>query len=67
MCTISKDCVLKYKKSCANVVTVWMYFWNALSRNVLQYYAIVGCDATSFFCINGKINPFKEALKNQVI
>ena len=36
-------------------------------RNVLQYYAIVGCDAASFFYTNGKINPFKEVLKNQAV
>ena len=29
----------------------------------MQYYAIIGCDATSFFYINGKINPFKKILK----
>ena len=31
-------------------------FGTTLSRNVLQYYAIIGCDGTSFFYINGKNN-----------
>ena len=40
---------------------------NTVSKNVLQYNAIIGPDATSFFYINGKINPFKEVLKNQAV
>ena len=38
-------------------------FGKTVSRNALQYFVITGCDATSFFQINEKINPFKEVLQ----
>ena len=61
---ISKECVLKYdKNSYANIDTIWTYLGNTVSRKVLQYYTIIGCLGTSFFYINGKINPFKEVIK----
>ena len=60
--------MLKYdKNSYANIVTTWTYLENTVSRNVLQYYTIIDCDATSFFHINRKINPSKEVLKNQAV
>ena len=63
-CPKSKECVLKYdKNSYVNIGTIWKYLWNKVSRNILQYYAIIGCDATSFFYIYGNINPLKEVLK----
>lgn len=44
-----KKYVLKYdKKSYANIVTICTYLENAASRNVLQYYEIIGCNATFF-------------------
>ena len=65
---ISKECMWKYdQKSYANIVTIPMYLGNTVSRNVVQYYAIIGCDATSFFYINRKINPSQEVLKNQSV
>lgn len=61
-CAISKESVLKYdNNSFANIFTIWTYLGNTVSKNVLQ---MLGCDATSFFCINGKINPSKEVFKN---
>ena len=36
---------------------------NNVRRNILQCYAIIGSDATSFFYANGKINPVKRVLK----
>ena len=66
--TISKECALKCNKnSYANIGTICKYLENTLSRNILHYYAIIGCDATLFFYMNGKINPLKEVLKNQVV
>ena len=38
-------------------------FGNTFISNVLQYYAIIGCDATSVFHASGKINQSKEILK----
>ena len=38
-------------------------FWNTVSRNILRYHAITGCDTTSFFNRIWKISPFKEVLK----
>ena len=55
------------KNSFANTVIIWTYLRNTVSRYVLQYYAIIGCDKTSFFYINGNINPSKEGLKNQAV
>lgn len=70
-CAISKECVTKTKnltkydkKSYANIGAICKYFGYTTSRNILHYYAIIGCDATSFFNINGRINPFKEVLNN---
>ena len=34
-----------------------------LSKNVWQYYAITGCETTSFSYRIGKINPYKEGLR----
>ena len=48
----------------ANVGTICKYFGYTPSRKILQYYAIIGCYGTSFFYINGRINTFKEVLKN---
>ena len=63
---ILKEWVLKYdNNSYANIGTVRKYMGNNSRRNILQYYAIIGCDATSFFYIIGKLNPFKEVFKNQ--
>ena len=60
-CAISQECVLKHdKNSYANVGTIWTYLGNI---GLLQYYVIIGCDATSFFYISEKINPLKEILK----
>ena len=73
MCAISKECVLKYdKNSYANMGIVRTYLGNLFSRNVLQYCAIISCDANSFFYVNGKINPLKvnplkEVLINQAV
>ena len=36
---------------------------STVSRNILQYHAITGCDTTSFFHRIRKISPFKEVLK----
>ena len=55
------------KNSFANTVIIWTYLRNTVSRYVLQYYAIIGFDKTSFFYINGNINPSKEGLKNQAV
>ena len=53
MCAISNECVLKYdKNSYANIAIIWTYLGNTVSKNVLQNYAIIGCDATLFFYIN---------------
>ena len=63
-CAISKEWVLKYDtNSYANIGTVCKYLGNTVSRNILQYHAITGCDTTSFFYRIGKISPFKEVLK----
>ena len=43
--------------------TAWKYLGNTVSRNILQYYEIIGYDATSFFYIIRKINSFNEVLK----
>ena len=48
-------------------MAAWTYLGKTVNRNVLQYYAIIGCDATSFFYINEKINPLKEVLKKQAL
>ena len=64
MCVISKERVLKYDtNSYANIGTVCKYLGNTVSRNILQYHAITGCDTTSFFYRIEKISPFKEILK----
>ena len=63
-CVISKERVLKYDtNSYANIGTVCKYLGNTVSRNILQYHAITGCDTTSFFYRIEKISPFKEVLK----
>ena len=63
-CEISKEWVLKYERnSYANIGTICTYLGNTVSRNILQYHAITGCDTTSFFYKIGKINSFKEVLK----
>ena len=57
ICAISKECVLQHEKtSYSNTATIWKCLGNTVSRNILQYYAIIGSDATSFFYIIGKIN-----------
>ena len=54
-CAISKEWVLNYDtNSYANIGTVCKYLGNAVSRNILQYYAITGCDTASFFLQNWK-------------
>lgn len=61
-CAISKECVLKYgKNSYPNVGTIRKNFGNTVSRNILQYYAILGCDKFSFFYIDEKINTCQES------
>ena len=66
MCAISNECVLKYdKNSYANIAIIWTYLGNTVSKNVLQNYAFIGCDATLFFYINWVTDPSKEALQNQ--
>ena len=61
-CAISKECVLKYgKNSYANVGTIRKHFGNTVSRNILQYYAILGCDKFSFFYIDEKINTCQKS------
>ena len=63
-CAISKEWVLKYDtNSYANIGTECKYLGNTVSRNILQYHVITGCDTTSFFYRIGKISPFKEVLK----
>ena len=63
-CAITKEWVLKYdKNSYANIGAICKYLGNTVSRNILQYYAIIGGDATSFFYTIGKINSFKEVPK----
>ena len=64
-CGISKELVLKYDtNSYANIGTICKYFGNTFSRNILRYHANTDCDTTSFFNRTGKVNPFKELLKN---
>ena len=61
-CAISKECVLKYgKNSYPNVGTIRKNFGNTVSRNILQYYAILGCDKFSFFYIDEKINTCQKS------
>ena len=63
-CVISKERVLKCDtNSYAIIGTVCKYLGNTVSRNILQYRAITGCDTTSFFYRIQKISPFKEVLK----
>ena len=63
-CGISKEWVLKYDtNSYANISTICKYLGNTVSRNILQYHAITGCETNSFFYRIGKISPFKEVLK----
>lgn len=70
-CAISKECVTKTKNktkydksSNANIgtisinVRVHCQYEYTVSTNILQYYAIIGCNARCFY-INGRINPFK--------
>lgn len=64
MCDKNKKLNKIWQKSHANIGAICKYFGYTTSRNILQYYAIIGCDATSFFNINGRINPFKEVLNN---
>ena len=62
MCAISKECVLKYgKNSYAYVGTIRKHFGNTVSRNILQYYAVLGCDKFSFFYIDQKINTCQKS------
>ena len=49
-------CVKREKNSYANTGTICKYLGNNVSRNILQYYAIIDCDATLFFDIIGRIN-----------
>ena len=59
---LSNGCVLKYdKNSYANIGTVLTYLGNSISRNVLQYYAIIGCEKILFFFMNGKNNSLKRS------
>ena len=37
--------------------------WEALSVEILQYYAIISCDTYKFFYIRANINPLKDVLK----
>ena len=55
------------KKSHANIDTIWTYSGNTVNRYVLKYYAIIHCDAASFFYIYRKISPSKEVFKNQAV
>ena len=59
--------ILKNVFSYKHFMAAWTYLGKTVNRNVLQYYAIIGCDATSFFYINEKINPLKEVLKKQAL
>ena len=70
-CVVSKECLAKTKNETkynkntyAKIGTICKYFGYTASRNILQYRAIIGCDATSFFYINERINPRKELFKN---
>ena len=64
-CAICKEWVLKYDtNSYANIGTVCKYLGNAVSRNILQYYAIIGCDTASFFFTElEKLAQVKEVLR----
>lgn len=56
--------MLKYGKNIyTNKCPIWTYFGNTVSRNGLQYYAIISCDTTLFFYIRANINPLKDVLK----
>ena len=67
-CAISKEWVLKYDTSSfANIGTVCKYLGNTVSRNILQYHAITGCDTNSFFTELGKLAHSKRTLKNQAV
>ena len=47
-CGISKEWALKYDtNSYANIGTICRYLGNTVSRSILLYHAITGCDATS--------------------
>ena len=67
-CAISKEWVLKYDtNSYANIGTSCKYLGNTVSRNILQYHAITGCDTTSFFYRIGKLAHSKRSLENQAV
>ena len=64
MCAISKEWVLRYDtNNYANTGVICKYLRNTIGRNILQYHAITGCDATWFLYRIGKISPFKEVPK----
>ena len=53
MCATSKECMTKTKNkikcnknSYANIGAICKYFGYTVSRNILQYYALIGSDAT---------------------
>ena len=64
MCGISEECVEKYDtNSYANIGTIWKNLGSTISRNILQYHAIAGCDTTMFLNRIRKNSSFKEVLK----
>ena len=53
--------------SYANIFTICKYLGSNVSKNILQYRAIFGCDIISFFYRVGEIELFKEVIKNQAV
>ena len=52
MYPVPKKYVLKHgKNSCINIGTIHKYFRTLPVKNIFYYYAILGCDAISFFYI----------------
>ena len=66
--TISKEWMLKHDTdSYANIGTVCKCLGNTVSRNILQYHAITGCDTTSLFTELQKLAHSKRSLKNEAV